>query len=99
MIEDMNITIQIWTLVGVVIFVIMNTRKIANMKNKVDIQMTRIRDKVKHLERNKARIWDTLQSHDKRLDKWDISLAEIKTKLVGIETLLIEIKKDIKHGK
>lgn len=80
------------TLIGVVIFAIVQAIKLTTHKNKTDFR-------IKNLEIENIRQEECIKDLIKKVNDADVTFMEIRTKLANIEALLMEMKQQIKNKK
>lgn len=93
---DTSIIISLWTAVAVVLFAIWTAVKFSTMKESLCYRVSTLEVTTK----TKTREYDTLISNlIEKNQHQEIALVEIKTKLANIESLLIDMKTQIKEKK
>lgn len=81
---------SIWTLIGVIFFVIYQTVKFTTYKNTMDNRMSIV-------EKDNERQQHCIDTLTDKVNWNDVVVMEIKTKLVNIEALLMDMKQQIKN--
>lgn len=95
-IEKHHITISIGTMIALMIFLISFTFKFASWNKSLELTLEEHDDRITHVGEKVVELrWVTndltLKSNEK-----DIELAKINVKLTDIQSILIEIKADLK---
>jgi hypothetical protein len=89
---DTTILLNLWTLIAVIIFAIAQAVKFTTYRNKIDFRIKNLETENEHQE---LCIRDVI----KKVNDADVTFMEIKTKLANIETLLMDMKTQIKNKK
>ena len=69
----------------------------ATWKTGIEASNNEINDRITHISEKYIDMRDDIDIIEDKANGRDIQLTEIKTKLVNIETLLVEIKQDIRN--
>jgi len=107
-IDKHKITISLSVAAVIIIFLIVQSASVSSWKTQMEKEHEAMTLRQNHLSEGHSSIRITLTEMQKEHDEdihiiedkanaRDIQLTEIKTKLVNIETLLVEIKQDIKN--
>lgn len=91
-----SIKIQLGVLFGFVVLVVSVVYQLTSYKNKIELQVNQCKDDLLHsfedVDDNAGRIKNLELKGQER----DVEYAEIKIKLIGIETSLTEIKEELR---
>lgn len=87
---ETNILINLWTLAGLILFLIVQAVKLATYKASIDNRMNIV-------EKDNKKQEECINDLTTRINKSDVAFAEIKVKLVNIEALLVDMKTQIKN--
>lgn len=96
-IDKYQFKITIAVAVSIIIFLIMLSANFATWKSEMESTHKAFTVRQAQLADNIIAVQNDVNDLDKRQDDADIALTEIKTKLINIETLLVEIKQDIRN--
>lgn len=88
--EQTQFIMSLWTLLWVIFFVIYQTVKLTTYKNTIDNRMI-------NLEKENERQQICINTLTEKTNWNDVVVMEIKTKLINIETLLMDMKQQIKN--
>lgn len=94
-IEKHSFKITIGVAISVLIFIITMSYNIAVWTTQTNADLNEINDRIDHLSEKYVTMREDISSLESKANERDIQLTEIKTKLVNIETLLVEIKQKI----
>ena len=91
-----KIKIQVGTIVTVLLFTIASTVNIVNMKRDIESEIKTMTNQYEHCNK----WYKTLEEEQKEIvlsnTSQDLIIVEIKTKLISIESLLLDLKEDMK---
>lgn len=90
--QTTEIRTNLWTLIAVIGFAIIQTTKLTTHKNRADYRL-------KSLELDNQRQEECIKEITRKINDADVTFMEIRTKLANIETLLMEMKTQIKNKK
>ena len=85
-----QIYMSLWTVIAVILAIITFAIKITTLKNNMEYRLKNSEDKNTEQEKELARFND-------KVNQFDVAFAEIKIRLTNIETLLLELKQQIKN--
>lgn len=88
--SETPIRMNLWTLIAVIGFAIVQVSKFTTYKNTID-------NKVTSLEKENAHQEECIKGLTEKVNSADVTFMEIRTKLANIETLLMEMKTQIKN--
>jgi uncharacterized coiled-coil protein SlyX len=83
--SETPILLNLWTLITVIIFAVIQTVKLTTHKNRTDFR-------IKTLETENQRQEDCIKDLTRKINDADVTFMEIRTKLANIESLLVELK-------
>lgn len=98
-IEKHQVKITIATICIAIIFIISTTITLVNVNAKNCAERKELNDKIDHIGTKFVSIRADIDELQAKANGRDIQLATINTKLANIQTLLIEIKQDMKHDR
>lgn len=87
--SETPIRINLWTLIAVIGFAIVQAVKLTTHKNRIDFR-------IKTLETENQRQEDCIKDLTRKINDADVTFMEIRTKLANIESLLVELKTQTK---
>lgn len=90
--SETPIRMNLWTLIAVIGFAIIQVSKFTTYKNTID-------NKVASLEKENTHQEECIKGLTEKVNGADVTFMEIRTKLANIETLLMEMKTQIKNKK
>ena len=88
--SETPIRMNLWTIIAVITFAIVQTVRLTTHKNKIDFR-------IKNLETENIRQEECIKDLTKKVNDADVAFMEIRTKLANIEALLVEMKQQIKN--
>lgn len=105
--EKHSIKLQLATLFSLLLFAITTTATftkdreairsdIASNKKQIEMQMTAFDEKVKEIKGEISNLKNDVGDQRDIIHQHELTYTEIRTKLTGLETILIEIKQKIK---
>lgn len=86
---DTTILINLWTLIAVIGFAIVQAIKLTTHKNRTDFRIKNLETENQHQE-------DCIKDLTRKVNDADVTFMEIRTKLANIESLLVELKTQTK---
>lgn len=95
-IDKYQFKITIAVAISIIIFLIMLSASFATWKNEMQNQQKAMTLRQDQLSDGHELLKTDVVILERRLDDNDLTLVEIRTKLVNIESLLVDIKQDIK---
>ena len=102
-VDKKKVTFSTVALASILIFVIAQTANISAWKSDVEMNQQQQKESLQeYMEQNKEiqRQYDVIMNDlEKRQTACEIQNAKIETKLVNIESLLVEIKVDLRDAK
>ena len=96
-IEKHSFNISIGVAVTVILFLIGTTVNFASWKTSMEAEHAAMTIRQDHLSNGHAVIRAYIDNIEKRQDSTDITLTRVETKLVSIESLLIEMRNEMKR--
>ena len=88
--DETNVIINLWTLIGLVIFLIIQAIKLTAYKASIE-------NRINVVEKDNQKQEECIIDLTNRFNKSDVAFAEIKVKLINIEALLMDMKQQIKN--
>ena len=98
-IDKHQFKITVATAIIVLIFIISAVATFATWKADMNAQHNEFDDRITHVGDKVFDMRATLETLEDQADLRDIQLAQINTKLANIESLLIEIKQDLRESR
>jgi len=98
-IDKHQFKITVATSILVLIFIIGAVATFATWKADMNAQHQEFDDRIRHIADKYVNIRADVTDLNEQANKRDIQLATINTKLANIETLLIEIKQDLRDSR
>lgn len=95
--EKHSVKIGIAALVAVIIFMITFTAQVASWKSTMEAEHKKLDERINHVGEKVVDMQINIDSLEQQATGRDIQLATINTKLANIESLLLEIKQDLKE--
>ena len=96
-IEKHHILISIGTMIAVMIFLISFTFKFASWNKSLEMTLEEHDDRITHVWEKIVDLRGITNVLTEKSNEKDIELAKINVKLIDIQSLLLEIKQDIKQ--
>ena|GEM_PF-2203341 len=98
-IEKHQFKITIAVAVLVLLFIMTTTFTVATWKSNIESDYKGLCDEVNHISEKFIAIRIDIDELSDKANNRDIQLTEIQVKLVNIESLLLEVKQDIKDNR
>ena len=95
-IDKHQFKITVATAIVVLIFIVTMSVQFATWKTQMQNEHQAMTLRQDHLSNGHASLRDSIEDLERRQDLADVTTARIETKLASIESLLIEIKADLK---
>jgi len=95
--DKYKIKITIATAIAVIVFIIIASVNFTTWKTEVEKEYEAMTLRQDHLSSGHQSVRDDMKEIETRTDKHDLTLVVIETKLNSIESLLVDIKLDLKN--
>ncbi|MBW6469600.1 MAG: hypothetical protein K0A90_00080 [Methanosarcinaceae archaeon] len=95
-IEKNNITISVAALITVIFFIMAQTYALTTWKAEIENSQKSLEHRYTKMSEAHTDFMNKIEDLNKRQAETDIGRAKIETQLTNIQTLLIEIKTDLK---
>lgn len=96
--ENHPIKVTLAIALAFTLFIIVQSASVATWKADIENKIEHIDEQQQHLVEVQLAFNTNVNELDDRIDRTDVQMAEIKTKLTNIESLLIEIKQDLRDA-
>ena len=97
-IENHTVKISFTVAIFVILFIIAQVAQVTAWKTAMEIEQTNIKARQEYLNNCIETITNNIEDLEKIANGRDVQIATINTKLANIETLLLEIKQDLKEN-